>query len=168
MRLEKLSTLFKKKILLFAVSVLVVVAMLILPSKLVTKEAASITTYYSGAVYTADLSTLVQWPAFIPEQDQHYFENRDERGRIEVQAHHFPTELRTIAAYAFSFGTDVSSIELPYGVTIIEDYAFQGSMVRVEIPNTVTYIGNNNDYANFYYQNQKVEISEDGTVLLDE
>ena len=64
----------------------------------------------------------------------------------------------SISPECFSFNTDICSITLPDSLERIEYYAMLGckSMVSLEIPESVTYIGDHavgyyvNDYSNFY------------------
>ena len=54
-----------------------------------------------------------------------------------------PDYISVIGRYAFSYCTDLSTVDIPNSVTTIESRAFQGcgGLTTVEIPNSVVYIG---------------------------
>ena len=64
---------------------------------------------------------------------------------IGIYGTKIPEMIRTIGSHAFESSHELSTLEIPVGVTAIEDYAFDecGSLANLTIPKTVKSIGKN-------------------------
>jgi hypothetical protein len=75
----------------------------------------------------------------------------------DITSVNLPSTLRVIEAYGFSDCWELTKIKLPEGLELIDTYAFQwtAQLADVAIPDSVTFIGENNFHGarNIYTDN---------------